>query len=64
MNKVELARAYAPDLSDNAALRRLSTWIAYNPELEKELAGTCYKKRQKAFTPKQISLIYKYLGEP
>lgn len=64
MYKVELARAYAPNLTDGAALNRLASWIAYNPQLTEELNKTFYKKTQRQYTPKQVQLIYEYLGEP
>lgn len=64
MLKVELARAYAPNLTDGAALNRLASWIAYNPQLSMELDKTYYKRTQKAYTPKQVELIYEFLGEP
>ncbi len=64
MAKSELAEMYAPDLSPHAALNRLSRWIAYNPQLTEALRLTGYRKHARQLSPRQVELIFRYLGEP
>ena len=62
--KSELAEAYAPFLTPNAALNRLAHWIQLNTPLSEALAQTGYYRKQKVFTSRQVALIFEYLGEP
>lgn len=64
MSKTELAMAYAPNLTVQAAVNRLMQWIRHNPELEEDLRHTGYRKTQKLFTSLQVRTIVSYLGEP
>ena len=64
MGKTELARLYAPGLTDGAALNRLADWIGRIPELTEQLARTGYRRRQHMLTPGQVELILRYLGQP
>ena len=64
ISKHELARAYAPNLTEKAALNRLSVWIRGNKKLLKALKRTGYVGTEKYFFQNQIQLIYRYLGEP
>ena len=64
MSKSEIAMAYAPNLTQQAAVNRLMTWIHYNPELTETLQRSGYRKQQKLFTSYQVRLIFDYLGEP
>ncbi len=65
----ELALAYLPHDTPNAACRTLRYWLVAHPTLKHQLkrcgfdvyAGKGPKKR---FTPLQIKLIFKALGEP
>lgn len=57
MLKSELARKYY-DIN----LKTLMRWIASNKNLLKELDKTGYVKTSKRLTPRQISIIHKYLG--
>lgn len=63
-SKRELAMAYAPNLSESAALNRLAHWIRLNPALTAALSATGYRPRQQLFTIRQVSLIFEHLGEP
>lgn len=63
-SKGDLARAYAPDITYQAALNRLSVWIRVNQPLSEALRKTGYYPKQKLFTSKQVALIFKFLGEP
>lgn len=62
--KSELAQAYAPYLSQGAALNRLAHWIKVNEPLTTALLQTGYRPKQRTFTSKQVSLIFEHLGEP
>lgn len=64
MSKSELAMAYAPNLTPQAAVNRLMDWISHNPALTQDLARTGYRKTQKLFTSLQVRTIVSYLGEP
>lgn len=64
MSKTELAMAYAPNLTVQAAVNRLMQWIRHNPELAEDLRHTGYRKTQKLFTSLQVRTIVSYLGEP
>ncbi len=62
--KSELAQAYAPHISEGAALNRLSQWIRLNAPLTEALKQTGYRNKQRLFTSRQVALIFDYLGEP
>lgn len=62
--KSELAQAYAPDICPGAALNRLALWIKTNKQLSEALMQTDYRKNQRMFTSRQVSLIFEFLGEP
>ena len=62
--KNELAQAYAPEISQKAAVNRLSLWIKLNNPLFEALLSTGYQSNQRVFTSRQVELIFKYLGEP
>lgn len=64
MKKKELARLYFPGSEEKQAVNKLNGWIKNCPDLVKELEATGYSKNSKTFTPKQIALIYYYLGDP
>ena len=62
--KKELAMAYRPDVHHTAALKNLNPWIHSNPDLAARLAATGYIPTQRRFTPQQVRLLFRYLGEP
>ena len=62
--KAQLAALYAPCLSERGALKRLQAWIDFNPRLARALERAGFRKRQKLLTPRQVDIIYRYLGEP
>lgn len=64
ITKRTLARAYAPNLTDHAALKRLSLWITANPSLFRALKKHGYFVTQKKFTKIQKRIIFRYLGAP
>ena len=60
-SKSELAQAYAPEITSQAALNRLAAWIR---PLTEALRQTGYYTKQRLFTSRQVALIFEYLGEP
>ena len=64
MSKMELAMAYAPNLTQQGAVNRLMDWIHHNPELTDMLLRSGYRKSQKLFTSLQVRYIIDYLGDP
>lgn len=62
--KKELAMNYFPNSLPRTAVNHLMAWIARCPELVDELAHAGYVTNAKSFTPRQVGLIVKHLGEP
>lgn len=62
--KKELARMYAPELTEKSAGKRLCQWIKICKPLWEELQRTGYKPLQRILNPIQVRLIFSYLGEP
>lgn len=64
-SKRELAKLYFPETANaESAVANLRNLMNRNPELKDELAEVRYKAHDKVFTPKQVSIIVRYLGEP
>lgn len=63
--RTELALLYSPDITPEAAWRKLKNWIAVYPGLPKRLAQAGYlPHRQRTFTPAQVAIIVECIGEP
>lgn len=63
--KSELALLYFPDAATAlGALSNLNAWIKGNKQLSTELKSCGMPPKSKFFTPKEVSLIFHYLGEP
>lgn len=63
--KSELALMYFPECeTKEGALSNLKSWIKGNKKLTSELAKCGMPPRKKTYTPKEVSLIFHYLGEP
>lgn len=60
----ELAQEYNPRVNPEVAWRRLKGWIALNKQLSQALQEAGYNPEKRLFTPKQVALIFEYLGEP
>ncbi len=60
----ELAAMYFANSTPKAATTNLKRWIDRNESLKNELAETGYKEGQRVFTPRQVELIFRHLGEP
>ena len=57
--KSELAMLYLPNLSKTTALKRLKSWLQFNPRLRHIAKG---KKRY--YTPREVKMMVDELGEP
>ncbi len=64
MSKKQLALAYAPELSESGAYKRLHQWLHFNKQLMSDLYAANYQDKQRVFTSRQVAIIYEYLGEP
>ncbi len=62
--KHELAHLYNPTQCYVSAMRTLRTWIERNEKLGKALSEHGYIPSQHSYTPKQVELIFTYLGKP
>lgn len=63
--KSELALLYFPECeTKEGALSNLKSWIKGNKKLTSELKKCGMPPRKKSFTPREVSLIFHYLGEP
>jgi len=62
--KSELAMLYFPKATPAAALKRLTRWIAKDPELSKKLEANNLTKYSKFWSRKQVELIIYYLDDP
>lgn len=62
--KGELAMLYAPSLTQQSAVNRLTEWIRANPTLTESLLRSGYRSHQRLFTSYQVRLIVEALGEP
>lgn len=64
-SKRELAKLYFPDtLHEDSAVANLRNLMKRNPELLSELEKAHYRTHDKVFTPRQVSVIVHFLGEP
>ena len=63
--KSELALLYFPNATTPiGALSNLNSWIRGNRELYAALQSCGMPPKSKFFTPKEVALIFHYLGEP
>ena len=62
--RTELAQLYSPDLTAEAAWKKLKRWITLNGDLTARLTELGYTPSQRSFTPKMVEQIFHYLGEP
>lgn len=64
MNKTTLARLYFPMATPQSALRMLNRYLHRAVGLLDELYRAHYRPDDRHFTPRQVQIIYAYLGEP
>ena len=63
--KSELALLYFPTAATTSgALSNLNSWIRGNRELSEALRQCAMPPKSKFFTPREVALIFQYLGEP
>lgn len=62
--RTQLAKLYFPDMSRDAAYRKMKGWITGCKDLVDALSHSGYNWRNRTFTPVQVALIFEYLGEP
>ena len=62
--RTELAQLYSPDITSQAAWRKLKEWIERNSSLYDELCALGYDGSKRTFTPRMVSRIVYYLGRP
>jgi hypothetical protein len=62
--KAELAQRYNPHLSNDTAMQQLRRWLKHNPALMQELRDAGYRPACHSFTPREVAIIFRYLGEP
>ncbi|MBR3625820.1 MAG: DUF4248 domain-containing protein [Bacteroidaceae bacterium] len=62
--KRALAGLYFPESHPRTAVNHLMSWIRRCTHLHEQLKATGYTTTDKIFTPRQVSLIIDYLGEP
>ncbi len=62
--RTELAQLYCPELTPDAAWRKLKRWITLNRDLTRDLQALGYTPSQRTFTPRMVSSIFHWLGEP
>lgn len=62
--KGELAQLYCPNVTINAARKKLRVWLNHYPNLMDELRSIGYSDIARTFTPAQVKLIVEALGEP
>ena len=63
--KSELALLFFPNATTPiGALSNLNSWIRGNKQLSDELRSCGMPPKSKFFTPKEVALIFHYLGEP
>ena len=56
--------AYFPDRSKESAGKLLAREIHTNRPLMSELSKTAYSPQRKLLSPKQLQIIFSFLGEP
>jgi hypothetical protein len=62
--KEELAVKYHPHMQPKAAMGKMRRWINMNPELKRRLTEAQIGIRPHSYTPRQVSILVEFLGEP
>lgn len=62
--KQDLAMAYIPHCSKKTASKRLANEINLTPGLLDALRPTGYRPPQKRLSPRQLQILFSFLGEP
>lgn len=62
--KQEIALLYFPESSPEVANAHLRRWIQKRTPLYRKLLEVGYRKSDKGFFPRQVAIIFDFLGEP
>lgn len=62
--RTELAQLYSPELTVEAAYRKMKRWIVLNPGLLERLYELGYQQGRRSYTPLEVRVIIDALGEP
>ena len=63
--KSELAMLYFPNaLTTAGAMNNLNSWIRGCRPLHEAIRGCGMPPKSKFFTPREVALLFEYLGEP
>lgn len=60
----ELAQLYFPNSLPKSAGQQLTRWICRDEDLLDALRHAGYKKGQRIYTPRQVSILVDQLGDP
>lgn len=60
----ELAQLYFPNSLPKSAGQQLMRWICRDEDLLDALRHAGYKKGQRIYTPRQVSILVDQLGDP
>ena len=64
INKTDLAIAYFPYVNEHTARHKLMALINDDHDLMQSLIACGYRTLSRAFSPKQLELIYERIGNP
>ena len=62
--KTDIAQKYFPDVDEQSAMRLLNREIHGTRGLLEALNASGYNARAHRLTPRQVEILYRYLGEP
>ncbi len=62
--RTELAQVYSPEITPEAAWKKLRGWIDHYPGLPEQLQALGYTPKQRIFTPAQVQAIVDAIGRP
>lgn len=60
----EISLLYFPNSTPKSAASQFKRWLRYNKKLWAELAEAGYWNGQRLLTPRQVEIVFQYLGEP
>ena len=60
----EISQMYFPSSTPKSAAAQFKRWLKYNRRLWDELGESGYRSGQRLLTPRQVALVFRYLGEP
>ena len=64
VSKDALAMLYFPEHPYESRIKLFRLWITTCKPLHDALCVEGYKQKSRYFTPRQVALIYEFLGEP